>query len=148
MHHVQFEPGEVIIREGDEGNAAFFIVSGAVEIIVGQGAKAKIVGALNQGEVFGEMCLIEPGPRSATVRATQDTLCLATSYEEFIVAIEQDPASAIQFMKTLVRRLRQMNDLIASLEPRRRGLREILQTALGPGALDPEVVVLAQTMLW
>jgi CRP/FNR family transcriptional regulator, cyclic AMP receptor protein len=148
MQIVEFGAGEIIIREGDEGKAAFFIINGAVEIIVGEGARAKVVGALNKGEVFGEMCLIEPGPRSATVRATMDTQCLATSYEEFIVAIEQEPAHAIQFMKTLVRRLRQMNELITLLEPRRRGLREILQSSLGPAKLDPEIVTLSWTMLW
>ena len=69
MRNVSFKAGDTIIVEGDEGDTAFFIVSGSVEVIVGQGAKARAVGMLQTGEVFGEMCLIEPGPRSATVRA-------------------------------------------------------------------------------
>jgi CRP/FNR family transcriptional regulator, cyclic AMP receptor protein len=61
MQKVAFKAGETIIREGDEGDTAFFIVSGAVDVAVGR-ANPRIVGRLQTGEVFGEMSLIEPGP--------------------------------------------------------------------------------------
>jgi CRP/FNR family cyclic AMP-dependent transcriptional regulator len=151
MQAVTFNAGDTIIAEGDQGDTAFFIIKGSVEVSIGQGVKAKTVGSLNAGEVFGEMCLIEPGPRSATIRARTDTECLATSYEEFIATIEEDPARAVEFMKTLVRRLRQMNDLMASVDPRRRGLREMFgewRKSVAPMELDPDVVALSWTMLW
>lgn len=68
MHTVRFKAGDTIVSEGAEGKTAYLIVSGSVEVSIGQGAKAKVLGTLNAGEVFGEMCLIEPGPRSATVK--------------------------------------------------------------------------------
>ena len=77
MQAVAFKAGDTIISEGEEGNTAFFIVTGSVEVCIGQGAKARTVGTLKTGEVFGEMCLIEPGPRSATVKAATDVECLA-----------------------------------------------------------------------
>ncbi len=125
MQSVTFNAGDTIISEGDAGNTAFFIVKGSVEVIVGQGSKARPVATLKAGEVFGEMCLIEPGPRSATVKASAEVECLTTSYEEFLTMVERDPERAIEFMKTLVRRLRQMNELMASMDPRKRGLREM-----------------------
>ncbi len=94
MQTVAFKAGDTIIAKGDDGDTVFFIVTGSVEVSIGQGAKARIVGVLNAGEVFGEMCLIEPGPRSATVKAATDVECLATSYEEFIGAIEDHPDRA------------------------------------------------------
>src|SRR5579863_3878489 len=106
MRPVTFRAGEIIISEGDEGDTAFYVVDGTVEVEIGQGAKTRTVGTLSTGEVFGEMCLIEPGPRSATVKAVTDVECLATSYEEFIAAIDDYPERAVGFMKTLVRRLR------------------------------------------
>ena len=112
MENVAFKAGDTIICEGDEGDTAFFIVSGAVDVVVGHGANARTVGRLETGEVFGEMCLIEPGPRSATVRAACDTECLSASYQEFIASIEANPERAVGFMKTLVRRLRKMNELL------------------------------------
>jgi len=59
------------------------------------------------------MCLIEPGARSATVKAMTDCECIAISYEDFIPSMENDPQRAIMFMKTLVRRLRDTNNLLS-----------------------------------
>ena len=151
MRNVSFKAGDTIIAEGDDGDTAFFIVSGSAEVIVGQGSKARSVGMLQTGEVFGEMCLIEPGPRSATVRAATDTECLAASYEEFIAAIEENPARAVGFMKTLVRRLRLMNDLIERANPSRGGFRALFldwQKSEGPHKLAPDAAALSWTMLW
>ncbi len=151
MQAVGFKAGDTIIAAGDEGNTAFFIVTGTVEVSIGQGDKARTVGTLPAGEVFGEMCLIEPGPRSATVRATTDVECLAASYAEFVAAIEENPARAVGFMKTLVRRLRLMNDLIESAGPGRRGFRGLLldwQKSGGPSKVAPEAAALSWTMLW
>jgi CRP/FNR family transcriptional regulator, cyclic AMP receptor protein len=146
MQTVSFQAGDTIIAEGDEGDTAFFVVSGSVEVSIGRGAKARVVGMLETGEVFGEMCLIEPGPRSATVTAVTETECLTASYEEFITAIEENPERAVGFMKTLVRRLRQMNELLASTSPRGTGLRSIFSE--GRNNLSPEAAALSWTMLW
>ena len=147
MQNVAFKAGDTIICEGDEGDTAFFIVSGAVDVAVGRGANAKVVGRLEIGDVFGEMCLIEPGPRSATVTAACDTECLAACYQEFIAAIEENPERAVGFMKTLVRRLRKMNELLESASPERRGLRAMLLDCQPSGG-SPEAAALSWTMLW
>jgi CRP/FNR family transcriptional regulator, cyclic AMP receptor protein len=151
MQAAAFKAGDTIISEGDDGDAAFFIVAGSVEVITGRGADARRLGLLKEGETFGEMSLIEPGPRSATVKAATDVECLAISYEEFIGAIEDHPERAVAFMKTLVRRLRQMNDLMESLGPDRRGLRGMIdewRKSVGPAELDREAADLSWTMLW
>ena len=151
MQNVAFKTGDTIICEGDEGDTAFFIVSGTVDVTVGRGDKARVVGRLETGEVFGEMCLIEPGPRSATVTAACDTECLAASYQEFIAAIEENPERAVGFMKTLVRRLRKMNELLESATPGRGGFRAMLeecQASVGPVKIAPEAAALSWTMLW
>jgi thioredoxin-dependent peroxiredoxin len=113
MQTVKFRAGDTIISEGEAGNTAFLIVSGSVEISVGQEAAVRTVGRLGAGEVFGEMSLIEAGPRSATVTAMTDAECIATSYDEFIPSMENDPQRALTFMRTLVRRLRGTNNLLS-----------------------------------
>jgi CRP-like cAMP-binding protein len=146
MHKVNFKTGDTIISEGAEGKTAYLIISGSVEVSVGQGEAPKVLTTLGEGEVFGEMCLIDPGPRSATVKAAADTECLATSYDEFVSAIETDPRQAVQFMQTLVRRLRRMNERIATLDPGKRGLLQVFRDWQGKlpasrrqlGWTDPE----------
>ena len=151
MQSVTFKAGDPIIVEGDAGDTAFFIVNGSVEVVLGEGDRAKVVGTLSEGEVFGEMCLIEPGPRSATVIALTDTECLATTYGEFIEAIENHPERAVGFMKTLVRRLRQMNEMMESMGADKRGLRGRIrdwQKTVEPYGNSADVVALSWTMLW
>jgi len=113
MQTVKFGAGDTIISQGEDGNTAFLMVSGSVEISVGGKGKARTVGTLGPGEVFGEMCLIEPGPRSATVKAVTDAECVAIAYDEFIPSMENDPERTTMLMKSLVRRLRETNNLLS-----------------------------------
>jgi CRP/FNR family cyclic AMP-dependent transcriptional regulator len=138
MKSVKFKPGDAILTEGEDGDSAFLIVDGSVEVSVGADSQAKAVGTLSAGEVFGEMSLIEPGPRSATVKAVTDTECIVTNYEEFITSLQDNPERAVEFMKTLVRRLRHMNERVASMNPAKRGLRAFFQDM--EDSLDPKNV--------
>jgi CRP/FNR family transcriptional regulator, cyclic AMP receptor protein len=127
METVKFNAGDTILSEGADGNTAFLIVNGSVEVTVGKGSRVKSLGSLGAGEVFGEMSILEPGPRSATVVALTNTECVMTSYDDFMASISESPEQAIEFMKTLVRRLRQMNELMASMDPRKRRLRDVFR---------------------
>lgn len=127
MQKNQYKAGDVILREGEEGNSAFLITTGSVEVIIGEGKKAKTVASLGEGDVFGEMSLLEPGPRSATIKAVTDTECAVTSYDDFMASIQNDPEQAIKFMKTLVLRLRQMNEVMGKMDPQRRRMRDMLK---------------------
>ncbi|MBK8084920.1 MAG: cyclic nucleotide-binding domain-containing protein [Devosia sp.] len=132
MKTVRYKAGETILVEGEEGDSAFLLQSGAVKVTVG----ANRVAVLNAGEVFGEMSLLEPGPRSATVTATTDVECTVTTYDEFIASLQDHPEQAIVFMRTLVRRLRQTNELLNRLDPRKRGLRGLLSDLQQKMSLD------------
>jgi CRP-like cAMP-binding protein len=127
MKPVLFKAGDTIISEGEDGDTAFLVVSGLVEVSVSNAGKTKTLGTLGPGEIFGEMSLLDPGPRSATVRALGNTECIATSYDEFIASIQEEPQRAAQFMRTLVRRLRQMNERMAGDDPGRRGMRAMFR---------------------
>ncbi|MEO0454405.1 MAG: cyclic nucleotide-binding domain-containing protein [Verrucomicrobiota bacterium] len=67
-------PGEVIMQEGDPGNELFVIARGQVDVIVSQGTEHETtIAQLGTNDFFGEMCVIEPTSRSATVIATEIT---------------------------------------------------------------------------
>ena len=106
MQTIEFSAGDTIISEGEDGQNAFLIVEGNVEVSVGDGSNAKTLAELSSGDVFGEMSLLEPGPRSATVKALENTKCVVTSYDDFMSLFQDNPEQAMEIMKTLVRRLR------------------------------------------
>ncbi|MGI9521725.1 MAG: Crp/Fnr family transcriptional regulator [Hyphomicrobiaceae bacterium] len=127
MRRIKFATGAKILSEGEIGDTAFLIITGSAEVTVGEGAKAKNVGTLDAGEVFGEMCLLDPGPRSATVKALTDIELGVMSYDEFMATVQENPEQAVVFMKTLVRRLRQMNEMMAKIDPGKRRLRDFFK---------------------
>jgi CRP-like cAMP-binding protein len=65
-----FAPGAWIVREGDEGHSLFILVEGDVEIIKhADSPQASVLATLHRGAFFGEMCVVDPVPRAASVSA-------------------------------------------------------------------------------
>ena len=127
MQTVKFNAGETILSEGDDGSTAFLITAGTVNVTFGKGVRAQSVATLKKGDVFGEMSLLAPGPRSVTVKALTNTECVVTSYDDFLTSIEKNPEHAVEFMKRLIRRLRHTNELMMRVDPRKRSLRDVLK---------------------
>ena len=101
--------GEVIIKEGDQAAGFFVISSGSVEVVQdADGTNPERLAQLGPGEFFGEMALFEGFPRSATVRATEDTECLAMTRWDFTAEMKNHPEIAVSMVPVLVRRLREV----------------------------------------
>jgi serine/threonine-protein kinase len=64
-----FNPGDVIVREGEAGDAAYMIVSGRCKAYRNVGNQEETLGIMNPGDVFGEMALLLDEPRAASVCA-------------------------------------------------------------------------------
>ncbi len=85
-HEASYNTGDIIISEGAPSHEIYIICSGMVEVEVGRGAVHDVPGApqlssivrLGQGQVFGEMALVDSGARSATVRCARDNTVLYT----------------------------------------------------------------------
>lgn len=79
-----FAAGQTIFHEGDLGDEAYVIRSGAVEIFVkGPSGEGVTLAILGQRALFGEMALIDDGPRSATAIAHQDTIAYVIRRADF-----------------------------------------------------------------
>ena len=128
MRRCEIKAGELALRAGDRGDTAYFILSGAVEVFVERDGQHVNLARLGKGEIFGEMAIIDPGPRSASVRATEDTICIVTTYDDFTRSMAENPQLAAEFLRTLVARLREANTRIVELsDGRDAGLRKLLQ---------------------
>ena len=97
--------GEVLFREGDAGDAMYVVRSGQLEIVVGD----HVVAAVAPEEVCGEIALIEDAPRSATVRASADSVVVPLTRKKFQFLLQENPWFAIHVMRIMADRLRAMN---------------------------------------
>lgn len=76
-----FEPGELIVREGARERSTYFLFSGGVQVVKAGKSLARLQ---RVGDVFGEMSLVDDGPRSATVRALVETTCLVIDADQLL----------------------------------------------------------------
>lgn len=100
--------GEVIIKEGDQAAGFFIINAGKVEVVHDVDGKAEKLAELGPGDFFGEMALFEGFPRNATIRALEDTECLAMTRWDFTAEMKNHPEIAVGMVPVLVRRLREV----------------------------------------
>jgi pyruvate,water dikinase len=97
-----FTKGETIIMEGSGGAAFFLIDSGEASV----SCKGVHLSTLGPGDCFGEMALIDGGPRTATVTAATDMVCYGLTFWEFRPLIERNGAIGWKLLQALAKRLR------------------------------------------
>lgn len=103
-----FSDGQTIFAEGDPGNQMYVVRSGTVVIEAG-GNTLTSVGA---GGIFGEMSLIDQSPRSATAKSQGDCEVAPINDKAFLFLVHETPYFALDVMRVLAERVRQMNSLI------------------------------------
>lgn len=79
--------GEPVIRQGERGDDFFIVESGAFDVLT----DGKAVGSLGEGDTFGEIALLFDSPRTATVRAEQDSKVWRLDRESFLAALTGNP---------------------------------------------------------
>lgn len=94
--------GKVLIRQGELGDDLMVIVSGTVTV-ERDGAK---INALKPGDFFGEIAVIDRGPRTATVTADTPCRLLVINHRDFLALIDEFPEVASEVLVTLAHRLR------------------------------------------
>jgi CRP/FNR family cyclic AMP-dependent transcriptional regulator len=101
----EFKAGEVIFNQGDAAAEFFVIQSGKVEIRLGN----RLLSTLGEHDIFGEMALIDPAPRSASAVAATDVKVVPVGEKQFLFLVSRTPHFALNVMRTLARRLRSTN---------------------------------------
>ena len=102
MRDSRFNEGEVITTEGRSGVGFFLIEDGNATVSL----RGEIVRTLGPGDHFGEIALIDEGPRSATVTASTDLRCRGLAAWEFKSFVQEHPEVAWPLLETLASRLR------------------------------------------
>ena len=105
MKEVNHSAGHVIAREGDIGLGFFLITEGTASVTVGGKARVK----LGPRDSFGEISLLDHGPRTATVTAATPIRLLGLTAWAFKGVVQQHPALALNLLKVLAKRLRSVS---------------------------------------
>lgn len=101
----QAEAGDTIVRQGEEGNRFYMIVSGQVEVMQTGEEGSLTLAVLEEGDHFGEMALLKMIPRTATVRTLTPCVFLAMGSEQFRKVIERSPQLKLQFERSYEERV-------------------------------------------
>lgn len=111
---IPYLAGATIFSKGDPGDSMFVVVEGRVDIIV----DGEVVDTLEDGDIFGEMSLIDNQDRSADAVAGTDCSLVSIDEQRFIFMTDHTPRFALQVLRLVARRLR---DRMADLERLRSG---------------------------
>ena len=104
MEERRVQTGDVLAREGEPGDEFFAVAEGLARASV----DGTDVGSIRAGSFFGEMALLDGGPRSATVTAELPTRLLVLDSKSFGKLVKQSPSVALKIMKGLASRLREL----------------------------------------
>ncbi|MBN2545791.1 MAG: Crp/Fnr family transcriptional regulator [Spirochaetes bacterium] len=102
---VTFNKGDIIFCEYEPGNSFYFLMEGKVKITKILSDREKILDILEPGEIFGEMAIIDEGPRSATIVAIDDVKALEFNKANFEILMKSKPELAIKLLKIFANRI-------------------------------------------
>jgi CRP-like cAMP-binding protein len=144
----EYDKGELLTIEGDVGDALLVLISGSATVFrTSPDGERAALNVLEPPDVLGEIALLDGAPRSASVEATEPTVALALSRQEFFGLLRQQPAVLEPLMRqlgTMVRRLTEQAADHVFLDLAGRVAKALLRLA-GPGS--PPVVAITQSRL-
>ena len=116
MTGVKLSRGQVWFKEGDEGDQLFVVVDGKLKLgTTSNDGRENLLSILGPGDMFGELSLFDPGPRTATATAVVDSKLLALANDQVIGWVKEHPQVSLQLLGRLAQRLRKANDVLSDL---------------------------------
>ena len=106
FEHKQFQPGEVIFRQGDPGDSFYLVERGKVVVWNGSDEAKRIIGEVDTGGLFGEMAVLSRQPRMASASSLVDTQLLKMPASVLRQAINRADPLVVQLINVLMDNLR------------------------------------------
>ena len=116
MTPVKVSKGNTLFKEGDSGDRLYVVVDGKLKLgTASADGRENLLLILGPGDMFGELSLFDPGPRTSTATAVTDAKLLSLSHEQVTGLITQHPRVGLDLLGRLAQRLRRTNDVLADL---------------------------------
>ena len=108
IEEVELVAGENFIQEGESGDCLYIVIEGEVRVH----SNERTIMILGSGKTVGELALLDPEPRAASVTAVNDAFLFRIDREPFDEVMADRPEIALGIIRTLTRRLRQQGRII------------------------------------
>ncbi|MCU0523744.1 MAG: cyclic nucleotide-binding domain-containing protein [Elainella sp. Prado103] len=105
MEELAFPADYTIVQQGEEGRSLYILAAGQVRVHIG----ARELVRLKKEACFGEMAVFDAEPRSASVTTLEPCNCLMLTQQQLYEAIEETPGIALNIIRLLSRRIRELN---------------------------------------
>ena len=105
-----YEPGQIIVREGEMGDCMYVIQDGLVEVIKEADGQTIQLAILGKDEFFGEMAIFEREARAATVRAMIPARIITIDQKNLLRRIQEDPSLAYRLVQVMSSRIRKLGE--------------------------------------
>ena len=116
MVSVKIAKGTILFAEGDGGDQLYVIAEGKLKLGTSSGdGRENLLSILGPGEMFGELSLFDPGPRTSTATAVTDAKLLSLGQEKLLPWLVENPKVSLQLLASLAQRLRRTNEAVGDL---------------------------------
>jgi CRP/FNR family transcriptional regulator, cyclic AMP receptor protein len=116
MAEVKVSRGEHLFNEGDEGDALYVVLDGKMKLTrAASHGRENLLSVIGPGEMFGELSLFDPRPRTATASAVTDAVLASLKHEALTPWLRERPEISQPMLRALAQRLRRANDVTAGL---------------------------------
>ncbi|MBY8974456.1 cyclic nucleotide-binding domain-containing protein [Rhodobacteraceae bacterium NNCM2] len=113
---LSYRAGERLFEAGEEGDSAFVILSGDVDVIVNAKGKEVVVAVLHQGEIFGEIAALTDQPRTSAIQAQGPLSVLRLDRQTIMNLMREFPDIALQLIRVLADRLKDTSRQLAEVQ--------------------------------
>ena len=120
--HLDFEPGEILCRQGEPGDAAFILLEGTADVFVDTPRGRVKVATLGKNDIVGEIAILCDVPRTATVVAATRLHTLKIGKDGFFNLVTQFPQVGVEIMHELASRLHQTTQQLTEASAKLRQL--------------------------
>jgi CRP/FNR family cyclic AMP-dependent transcriptional regulator len=113
LGHLKLDQGQILFEKGDPGDRLFIICEGKVELFIRTVAGEKIVlTVVGEGDMFGEISMVDQGPRTATAVALEKTELIVLTRDDLLLFFRKRPDAAIDMIAAMGSMIRKADDLL------------------------------------
>ena len=116
MVALKLNKGQTLFKEGEEGDRLYVVVHGKIKLgRSSSDGRENLLSILGPGEMFGELSLFDPEPRTSTATAVTVARLVSLAHDAVIGLVTSNPQTSLELLRRLAQRLRKSNEVLADL---------------------------------